>query len=101
MKQKKKRRSYSLSFKKEAAKFIIEKGYNITEASRQLGIEYSVLRRWKKQFENAISNQVTTSPVGIETDNILRLEDELKKVTRERDMLKKALAAFIENGKEN
>ena len=44
------RKNYSREFKMEAVGLITEKGYSIAEASRNLGIEYSVLRRWKKQI---------------------------------------------------
>ncbi len=41
----KKRKIYSREFKVEAVNLITQKGYSIAEASRNLGIEYSVLRR--------------------------------------------------------
>ena len=47
---KKKRKSYSREFKMEAVRLITEKGYSNAEASRNLGVDYSVLRRWKKQL---------------------------------------------------
>ena len=49
---KKKRKSYSREFKLEAVGLITEKGYSIAEASRNLGIDYSVLRRWTNQLAN-------------------------------------------------
>jgi transposase len=33
-----------------------EKGYSIAEASRNLGVEYSVLRRWKMQLADDPQN---------------------------------------------
>jgi transposase len=53
---KKKRKTYSREFKMEAVKLITEKGYSIAEASRNLGVEYSVLRRWKKQLADDPQN---------------------------------------------
>ena len=47
---KKNRKSYSREVKLEAVGLITKKGYSIAEASRNLGIEYSVLRRWKMQL---------------------------------------------------
>ena len=46
----KQRKTYTREFKVEAVRLITKKGYSIAEASRNLGVEYSVLRRWKKQF---------------------------------------------------
>jgi transposase len=52
----KKRNPYSREFKMPAAGLIPEKGYSIAEASRNLGIEYNVLRRWKKEFAASPDN---------------------------------------------
>ena len=49
----KKRKSYSREFKEEAVRLITDKGYSVAEASRNLGIDYSVLRRWKKELSEA------------------------------------------------
>jgi len=53
---KKPRKGYSRQFKMEAVGLISEKGYSIAEASRNLGIDYSVLRRWKNQLANDPQN---------------------------------------------
>jgi transposase-like protein len=50
----KKKKRYSREFKIEAVQLITEKGYSIAEASRNLGVEYSVLRSWKKQLTQCI-----------------------------------------------
>jgi transposase len=97
---KKKRKSYSREFKKEAVALINEKGYSIAEASRNLGIEYSVLRRWKIQFDadpqNAFPGKGKRSP---DDQAFKDLQRELQRVKEERDILKKALAYFAENQK--
>jgi transposase len=97
---KKKRKSYSREFKKEAVALINEKGYSIAEASRNLGIEYSVLRRWKTQLDadpqNAFPGKGKRSPDGQAFKDLQR---ELQRVKEERDILKKALAYFAEDQK--
>ena len=97
---KKKRKSYSREFKKEAVALITEKGYGIAEASRNLGIEYSVLRRWKMQLadnpQNAFPGKGKRSP----DDKAFKdLQRELERLKEERDILKKALAYFAEDQK--
>jgi transposase len=81
----------------EAVKLITHKGYSIAEASRSLGIDYSVLRRWKDQFEkdpqNAFPGKGQLKPAD---EEIWRLRKKLEQVTEERDILKKALAYFAE-----
>ncbi len=97
---KKKRRSYSREFKKEAVALITEKGYSIAETSRNLGIEYSVLRRWKIQLvdapQSAFPGKGKRNPADQE---VRKLQHELERVKEERDILKKALAYFAEDQK--
>jgi transposase len=93
----KRRRNFSREFKLEAVKLITHKGYSIAEASRSLGIDYSVLRRWKNQFEkdpqHAFPGKGQLKPAD---EEIWRLRKQLEQVTEERDILKKALAYFAE-----
>jgi transposase len=96
----KKRKSYSQEFKMEAVRLIIEKGYTIAEASRNLGIEYSVLRRWKKQFSDDPQNAFPgKGRLKAKDEKLRQLQRELERVKEERDILKKALAYFAEDQK--
>ena len=98
--EQRKRKSYSREFKMEAVRLITHKGYSIAEASRSLGVEYSVLRNWKKQFEqdpeHAFPGKGRLKPLD---EEIRRLKAQLNRVTEERDILKKALAYFAEHQK--
>ncbi len=97
---KKKRKSYSREFKLEALGLITEKGYSIAEASRNLGIEYSVLRRWKKQLVDDPQNAFPgKGRLKAQDEKFRRLKRNLERVTEERDILKKALAYFAEDQK--
>jgi transposase len=96
----KKRKTYSREFKLEAVRLITEKGYSIAEASRNLGVEYSVLRRWKKQLADDPQNAFPGKGQLKASDQELRaLQRELERVKEERDILKKALAYFAEDQK--
>ncbi len=97
---KKPRKGYSRQFKLEAVALITEKGYSIAEASRNLGIDYSVLRRWKNQLENDPQNAFPGKGYLKPADQQLRqLQRDLERVKEERDILKKALAYFAEDQK--
>ena len=93
-----KRKSYSQEFKVEAVKLITHKGYSIAEASRRLGVEYSILRRWKNELEqdsqHAFPGKGRLRPPD---EEIRSLKKKLDRVTEERDILKKALAYFAEH----
>ncbi len=97
---KKKRKSYSREFKVEAVGLITEKGYSIAEASRNLGIEYSVLRRWKNQLADDKSHAFPgKGRLKARDEELRRLRRDLERVKEERDILKKALAYFAEDQK--
>lgn len=97
---KKKRKSYSREFKKEAVALITDKRYSIAEASRNLGIDYSVLRRWKNQLADDPITAFPGKGFSKPADKELRdLQRKLERVTQERDILKKALAYFAEDQK--
>ena len=97
---KKKRKSYSREFKMEAVGLITEKGYSIAEASRNLGIEYSVLRRWKTHLADDPKNAFPgKGKLKAPDEELRRIKRELERVKEERDILKKALAYFAEDQK--
>ena len=97
---KKKRKSYSREFKLEAVGLITKNGYSIAEASRNLGIEYSVLRRWKNQLADDPQNAFPgKGKLKGPDEELRRIKRELERVTEERDILKKALAYFAEDQK--
>jgi len=90
-----KRKHYSKQFKVDAVKLVIEQGYNVSEAARNLGIHHSSLRHWKKQFETN-GNQAFpgTGNLNPEKEELFRLRKEVKKLRMEREILKKAAAFF-------
>ncbi len=97
---KKKRKTYNREFKKEAVALITDKGYSVAEASRNLGVEYSVLRRWKMQLADDPQNAFPGKGRQKADDQEVRnLQKELERVKEERDILKKALAYFAEDQK--
>lgn len=87
------RRVYSEEFKIEAVKQVTHNGYGITETARRLGVHPTSLSMWVKRYE---------SPEAIKKHDILdeqsaeikKLQKELKRVTQERDILKKAAVYF-------
>jgi len=90
----KKRRQYTEEFKESAVKLVTEQGYRFSEASRNLGVNVSVLRRWKKAMETSNDQK----PLVTDADNLqaelARLKKENHRLKLERDILKKAAAFF-------
>ncbi len=82
---------YPDEFKIEAVKQVVELGYPIREVARRLGVTTHSLYAWKKQFGPDSAEHV--EKVSAERE-IRRLKKELKRVTEERDILKKAAVYF-------
>ena len=82
------RRSFTREFKNEAAKLVIESGRPTAQVARDLGITPNLLRRWKQE--------VAGDPVESFPRKGRRKphEEELARVTQERDFLKSVAAYF-------
>ena len=97
----KKRRTFTREFRIEAVKLVEEQRYSFAAAAESLGINESMLRRWKQKIdcdgENAFPERCKKA--GLEAE-INRLNVENKRLRMERDILKKAAAVlFAEESK--
>ena len=83
------RRQYSDEMKAEAVQMLID-GHSAVSVAKNLGLSgTSILYRWKA---NVLDE---SGPAATALDSrVQQLEDELRRVERERDILKKALAIF-------
>jgi transposase len=83
------RRQFTSEFKQEAVQMLLD-GHTAGSIVERLGLSgTNILYRWKKDFVQRVG------PVGSALESRVReLETELRRVERERDILKKALAIF-------
>jgi transposase len=84
---------YTQEFKIEAVKQITERGYPVAEVAERLGICTKTLYLWRSQLSDE-PKRVKSSDDRLK---IAKLESELKRVTEERDILKKAARYFANN----
>jgi transposase len=95
------RRTFTPQFKKDAVA-LIRDGRSLTEVAHDLGIARSLLQHWQKQLrqhgpaKEAFPGAGHRRPVE---DEVHRLRQQLRTVTEERDILKKALAYFADDQK--
>ena len=87
--KKRKRRSFTEEFKKEAVKLVLEKGYGVTEAARSLGVTESSMRNWVCKYDPVISRKDEDLKAEIK-----KLKKENDRLRIEREILKKAAAFF-------
>ena len=90
------RREYSEEFKKDAVKQVVENGYGVMETAQRLGMHHDSLRNWIKKYKSPEAEKEAKKTEDA-TVEIKRLQKELKRVTEERDILKKAAAYFASN----
>jgi transposase len=94
------RRKFSREFKLEAVRLIKEQGISYAQARRDLGVHESVLRRWVNQADEAGSQAFPGKGRMRPADaDVARLQRDLRRVTAERDILKKALGYFAKEPK--
>jgi len=87
---------YTEEFKVSAVQQVVDRGYPVSSVARRLGISTKSLYDWIKRFgdpkseHNQLSNQER---------EIRILKKELRRVTDERDILKKAAAYFAKESR--
>jgi len=98
---KKKRRTFSKEQKADAVQLVRTSGEGYADLAKNLGVGENSLRLWVKQADidegKGPSGALTTE----EKAEIRQLKKDLKRVTMERDFLKKAAAYFAKNESEN
>lgn len=88
------RPKYSLEFKQDAAKLVLEKGYSQQQAADHLGISLSALRRWVRAEGKPLTTESATKKPGLnlaDQDELIRLRKENEQLRLEREILKKAV----------
>ena len=89
--------SYSLEFKQDAAKLVLEKGYSQQQAADHLGVSLSALSRWVKAERPPKVSELSNKKFGLsltEHEELRRLRKENAQLKMEREILKKAAVFF-------
>lgn len=82
---------YTEEFKIAAVKRVAQGGHPASEVAPRLGISIHSLYAWTKRYCVPEAERKT---VDAQSDEMRRLKAELKRVTEERDILKKAAVYF-------
>ncbi len=76
---------YTDEFKIEAVRQVTDRGFKVVEVAERLGVTTHSLYAWLRKFGK---------PCVVQRAEVRRLKAELRRVTEERDILKKAAAYF-------
>ena len=82
---------YTEEFKIEAVRQVTDRGYPVAEVADRLGVTGHSLYAWLKKFGPQQAKHQAHDEAQVE---LRRLKAELRRVTEERDILKKAATYF-------
>jgi len=88
---------YTKEFKLEAIRLLSSGDKPVSEIAMELGVKRTLLYRWRDQVRESgdlAFSRTTGRPKNSQLSEVARLKKELKDVTEERDILKKAAAYF-------
>jgi len=89
------RRQYTEEFKRETVALIQNSGKSQAQISRELGISDNNLSRWLQKYGQEAPQDKGQS---VSQADYQAIQVELRRVTEERDILKKALNIFSRSG---
>ncbi len=91
------RKRYAAEFKREAVKLAGQEGVSRSKVAQELGLNVTMLARWVREAQAGKWEMAPGKPLRTEQQQELeRLRRELKRVTTERDILKKAVGYFAQ-----
>lgn len=95
----KKQGRYSKEFKLEAVRLLNSGDKPASALAMELGVKRTLLYRWRDQItkKRELAFSGPGRPKNDQLSEVSRLRKELKEVTEERDILKKAAAYFAKN----
>lgn len=92
-----KRREYDSDFKRQAVALVLEEGRSIADVGKNLGVHPGNVSRWVREArdngQHAFSGKGSLTP---ESEELKRLREENRRLTMERDILRKATAYFAQ-----
>jgi transposase len=87
---------YTDEFKIEAVKQVRERGHSTLEVAKRLGLAADTLYRWVRESVKPHAQRIQDRSQG---EELRQVKAELRRVTEERDILKKAAAYFAKGSR--
>ena len=87
---------YTAEFRASAVALVLEQKYKVKQAAENLGVNEQTLRYWIKLHRNVLRSQASPEDLAL-MERVKELEQQLARVTLERDILKKATAYFAKD----
>lgn len=91
-------KKYENEFKVMIAE-LLKSGRSIKEVSDEYGLNDSMVRRWRREYESKAGDFSKKRELSVEEQELKALKKELREVRLERDILKKAVSIFSKSDK--
>ena len=97
------RRTFTPEFRHEAAQLVVDQHYSIREAAEAMNVGKSTMEKWARQLRS----ERTGVPIGAATPitsdqrKIRELENRIKRIELEKEILKKATALLMSDSMRN
>jgi transposase len=88
------KRFFDAQFKEQAVQLALSSGRPVQTVAHELGISHTTLQNWIAAHQNKQKN--STQLLETAQLRIKHLEQQLERVSNQRDILKKSLGIFIE-----
>ena len=85
---------YSDEFRAEAVKQVADRGHSVIEVAARIGVSKHTLYDWVQRARSKRTAAELAPITSSDSAEVRRLKAELRRVTEERDILKKAAAYF-------
>lgn len=89
------KKRYDEAFKRQAIEHWMLSGKSVRQIAVELGVNVQTLHNWKKKFKDLPAGQVAGTLEALQAEN-RRLQRELRRVSVQRDILKKTLGIISE-----
>lgn len=86
----KKPKRYAETFKRQAVEHWLRGGKSVRQTAAELGVNAQTLHQWKQQFQGLPAGPGAGTLAALQAEN-RRLQQELRRVSVQRDILKKTL----------
>lgn len=94
------RRKYTKAFKLDAISLVTEQNYTCAAAAMSLGINPNILSRWIRELSEKDDTAFRgNGKLTAEQAEIRQLREEVRKLTMEKEILKKATVFFAKEAK--
>lgn len=101
--KKKTRPTFTPEFRLESAQLVVDQKYSVREAAQAMGVGKSTMDKWVRQLraERSGGQVGTATPMTPDQRKIRELENQIKRIELEKEILKKATALLMSDSMNN